>query len=143
MLSHVWLFVTWWTAAHQASLSITNSQSLLKPISIESVMPSSHLVLYRPLLLLNLSQHHGLFQWVGSHNRWPKYWNFNKNTFQWTFRVDFLQDWLVLSPCCWRDSQEFSPTLQLESINPSVLSLLYGPTLTSIHEYRKNHDVSK
>ena len=51
LLSHVQLFVTSWTAAHQASLSITNSQSLLKLISIELVIPSNHLILYRPLLL--------------------------------------------------------------------------------------------
>ena len=51
-LSHVWLFATSWTAAHQASLSITNSQSLLKFMSIESVMPSNHLILCHPLLLL-------------------------------------------------------------------------------------------
>ena len=51
-LSHVWLFATPWITAHQASLSITNSQSLLKPTSIESVMPSNHLILCRPLLLL-------------------------------------------------------------------------------------------
>ena len=60
----VQLFATPWTAAHQASLSITNSQSLLKLTSMESVMPSSHLLLCHPLLLLpsNLSQHQGLFQ---------------------------------------------------------------------------------
>ena len=52
LLSHVWLFVTPWTAAHQASLSFTNSQSLLKLMSIESVMPSNHLILCCPLLLL-------------------------------------------------------------------------------------------
>ena len=64
LLSHVQLFVTPWTAAHQASLSITNSHSLLKLMSIGSVMPSNHLILCHPLLLLplNLSQHQGLFQ---------------------------------------------------------------------------------
>ena len=50
-LSHIWLFATPWTAAHQASLTITNSQSLLKLMSIESVMPSNHLILCHPLLL--------------------------------------------------------------------------------------------
>ena len=66
-LSHVWLFVTPWTAARQASLSITNFQSLLKLISIESVMPSSHLILCHPPSppAFNLSQHQGLFQWGG------------------------------------------------------------------------------
>ena len=67
-LSRVWLFMTPRTTAHQASLSITNSRSLLKFISIELVMPSNHLVLCCPLLppAFNLSQHQGLFQWVSS-----------------------------------------------------------------------------
>ena len=65
-LSRVWLFATPWIAARQVSPSITNSRSLLKPMSIESVMPSNHLILCRPLLLrpFNLSQHQGLFQRV-------------------------------------------------------------------------------
>ena len=77
-LSHVPLFVTPWTAAHQASLSITYLQNLFKLMSIELVMPSSHLILCRPLLLLPL-----IFPsiWVFSNEsalriRWPKYWNF-------------------------------------------------------------------
>ena len=65
-LSHVWLFATPWIAAHQASLSITNSRGLPKLMS-ESVMPSSHLILCHPLLLPpNPSQHQSLFQWVNS-----------------------------------------------------------------------------
>ena len=59
--------------------------------------------------------------------------------FQWIFRVDFLQDWLIWSPYCPRDSQESSPTPQFKSINSLALSLLYGPTLTSVHDYLKNH----
>ena len=62
--NRVRLFVTPWTAGHQASRSFTISRSLLKLMSVESVMPSNHLILCRPLLLL-LSQHQGLFQWVG------------------------------------------------------------------------------
>ena len=54
-------------------------------------------------------------------------------------QLDFLEDWLVWSPCCPWDSQESSPTPQFKSINSSVLSLLYGPPLTSIHDYWKNH----
>ena len=66
-LSRVWFFATPWTAARQASLSITNSRSLLKLMSIESVMPSNHLILCCPILLcLNLPQHQGLFKWVSS-----------------------------------------------------------------------------
>ena len=79
-LSRVWLFVTPWTTAHQASLSITNSGSLLKRMAIESMMPSNHLILCLPLLLLpsNLSQHQGLYKWVLC-IKWPKYWSFSFN----------------------------------------------------------------
>ena len=78
-LSHVWLFVTPWTAAHQASLSITNSQSLLKLMSIESVMPSNHLIFYHPLL-----PPPSVFPSIRVFSnksvpriRWPKYWSFS------------------------------------------------------------------
>ena len=78
-LSHIRLFVTPWTAAHQASLSIANSRCLLKLMSIESVMPSNHLILCRPLLLLS-----SIFPSIRVfsnesvlHNRWPKYWSFS------------------------------------------------------------------
>ena len=78
-LGPIWLFVTPWTAARQASLSITNSQSLLKLMSIESVMPSNHLILCRPLLLLP-----SIFpstRVLSSESvlciRWPKYWSFS------------------------------------------------------------------
>ena len=60
-------------------------------------------------------------------------------SFQWIFRVDFLEGWLIGSPCSPRDSQESFPAPQFESIKSSVLSLLYGPTLTSVHDYWKNH----
>ena len=99
----------------------------------------------------NLSQHQGLFQWIGcSHQvvnvlefqlqrqsfQWIK--KERKEISQWICRVDFLWDWLVWSPCSPRDSQESSPP-QSKSINSSALSFLYGPTLTSIHDYWKNH----
>ena len=73
--------------------------------------------------------------------RRPKYWSFSFNiqSFQWIFRVDFLEDWLVWSPPCPSDSQESSPVPQFENINSSVLKLLFGPTLTFIHDYWKNH----
>ena len=78
-LSHVWLFATPWIAARQASLSITNSQSLLKLTSIESVMPSSHLILCRPLLLLPpIPPSIRVFSNESNlHMRWPKYWSFS------------------------------------------------------------------
>ena len=60
-------------------------------------------------------------------------------SFQWIFGVDILYDWLILYPCSLRDSQEFSPVPQFESIISSMLSLLKGPTLTSVHDYWKNH----
>ena len=75
----VWLFATPWTIARQASLSITNSQSLLKLMSIESVMPSNHLILCHPLLLLpfNLSQHRVFSNESALPIRWPKYSSFS------------------------------------------------------------------
>ena len=76
-LSHVQLFATPWTAPHQASLSITNSQSLLKLMSIESVMSSIHLILYRPLLLLSIFPSIRVFSNESALCiRWPKYWRF-------------------------------------------------------------------
>ena len=93
-LSHIQLFAIPWTAAHQASLSITNSQSLLKLTSIELVMPSNHLILCHPLLppAFNLSQHQGLFKWVSSSHQVAKVLEFqlHHQSFQWTFRTDFL-----------------------------------------------------
>ena len=93
-LSHVWLFTTPRTVARQASLSITNSRSLLKLMSIKSMMPSNHFILCHPLPLLpsNLSQHQGLFQWVIHQIRWPKYWSFS-------FSISpsiSIQDWFSL-----------------------------------------------
>ena len=79
LVSYVWLFATPWTAARQASLSITNSQSRPKPMSIESVMPSNHLIFCRPLLLLP-----SIFPSIRVFSnesalciRWPKYWSFS------------------------------------------------------------------
>ena len=80
-LSHVWLFVTLWTAACQASLSITNSHSLPKLMSIESVMPSYYLILCQPLLLLtSIFPNIRVFPNESAlHIRWPKYWSFSFN----------------------------------------------------------------
>ena len=78
-LSHVWLFATPWIAARHASLSITNSQSLIKFMPIESVMPSSHLILCRPLLhLSSILPSIRVFSNASTlHMRWPKYWSFS------------------------------------------------------------------
>ena len=92
LLSRVRLFVTLWTAPCQVSLSITNSQSLLKLMSIKSVMPSSHLILCcPPPPTPNPSQHQGLFQWVNSSHEVAKVLGFQlqHQSFQWTFRVGF------------------------------------------------------
>ena len=142
LLTCVWLFVIPWTAARQPSLSFTNSQSMLKLLSIKLVMPSNHLILSCPLLLLpsiipsiRVFSNESVLRF-----RWPKYWSFsfsispsNEYSGLISFRIGRFD---LLSP---RDSQESSPTLQLKSINSLVLSFLYGPTLTSIHDYWKNH----
>ena len=129
-LSRVWLFATPWTAARQASLFITNSRSLPKPMSIELVMPSSHLILVPFSSCLQSFPGSGSFQmselfaWGGqsigvsaSASVLPM------NTQDWS-----PLDGLVGSPCSPRDSQESSPTPQFKSINSSVLSFLYSPT---------------
>ena len=155
-------------------------------------MPSNHLILCHPLLLLpSVFPSIRVFSNESAlHMRWPKYWSFSFKTspskehpglisfrmdwldlfavqrtlkslpqhhsskasillcsaffivqlsFQWIFRVDFLHDWLVWSPCSPGDSQESFPAPQFKSINSLALRLLYGPTLTSIHDHWKNH----
>ena len=100
-LSRVWLFATPWTAACQASLSITNSRSLLKLMSIESVMPSSYLVLCRPLLLLPpISPSTRVFYKSTFHMRWPKYWSFSFSinpSNEHPELISFRMDWLDLA----------------------------------------------
>ena len=101
LLSHVWLFGTLGTSAHQGSLSITNSRSPPKPMSIESVIPSNHLILCHPFLFLP-----SIFPsiWVFSkesalHIRWPKYWSFSFNispTNEHPGLISFRMDWLDL-----------------------------------------------
>ena len=140
-LSRVRLFATPWTTAHQASLSITNSWSSPKPMS---VMPSRHLILCHPLLLLpSMFPSIRVFSSESAlHIRWPKYWFQLQHQFlQWIFRTNLFWDGLVGSPCSPRDSQESSPTPQFKSINSSALSFLYIPTLTSMHDYWKNHSL--
>ena len=98
-LSLVQLFSTPWTAAHQASLSITNSQSLFKLTSIELVMPSNHLILCRPPPAFNLSQHQGLFQWVSSSHQMAKVLEFSFSispSNEYSGVISFRIDWLNL-----------------------------------------------
>ena len=143
-LSRVQLFATPWTAASQASLSITNYQSLFKLMSIELVMPSNHLILCRPFLLLP-----SIFPSITVFSnesvlriRWPKYWSFtfsiSPSNEYWGL-ISFRMDWLDLLVV--QGTFKSSPTPQFKSINVSVLSFLYSPTLTSIHDYWKNHSL--
>ena len=99
-LSHVWLFVTPWTAACQASLSITISRSPPKPMSIESVMPTNHLILRRPLLLPSIFPSIRVFSDESALCiMWPKYWSFSFNispSSEHPGLVSFRMDWLDL-----------------------------------------------
>ena len=132
------------TAAHQASVPITNPQSLLKPMSIESVMPSNHLILCRPLLLLpsifpsiRVFSNESVLQF-----RWPKYWSFsfsNSPSNEYSGLISFRIDWLDLLTV--EGTLESCPTPQVKSINSLALSFLSSPTLTSIHDYWKNHSL--
>ena len=91
----------------------------------------------------NASQHQSLFQWVNCSHEVAKVLEFQlrHHSFQRNPRADLLQNGLAGSPCHPRDSQESSPTPQFKSINSSALSLLHSPTLTSIHDHRKNHSL--
>ena len=143
-LSCVRLFETPWIAARQASLSIINSRSSPKLMCIESVMPSSHLILCHPLLLLPpIPPSIRVFSNESTSHEVAKVLEFQlwHQSFQWTPRTDFLQDGLVGSLCSPRDSQESSPTPHFKSINSSMLSFLHSPTLTSIHDQWKNHSL--
>ena len=101
LLSHVQLFVTpWWTAAHQGSLSFTISQSLLKLMSIESVIPSNHLILCQPLLLPSVFPSIRVFSDESTlHIRWPKYWSFSFSispSNEYSGLISFRIDWFDL-----------------------------------------------
>ena len=108
---------------------------------IGNAIQPSHPLLSPSPPAFNLSQHQGLFQWVSSSHQVAKVLEFQLQyqSFQWTPTTDLLQNGLVGSPCSLRDSQESSPTPQFKSINSSVLSFLYSPTLTSTHDHWKNH----
>ena len=125
------LTVTPWTAARQASLFFTISQSLLKLMSIESMMPSNHLILCLPLLSCPQS-----FPALGSLCiRWSKYWSFSVSpSNEYSGLISFRTDWFVLL-AVQGTLQESSLAPQFESINFSVLSLHYDTTLTSPHDY--------
>ena len=123
-------------------MSSTISQSLLRLMTIELVIPSSHLIFYLPLLLLPsiFPSIRVFFSESALCIRWPKYWSFCFSispSNEYSGLISFQIDWLDLI-CSPRDSQESSPA-QFEIIISLMLNLLYGPTLTSVHGYWKNH----
>ena len=129
-LSRVRLFATPWIAACQASVSITNSRSSLRLTSIESVMPSSHLILCCLLLLPSILPSIRVFSSESTlRMKWPKYWSFSFSIIpsKEIPGLIFRMDWLDLFA---RDSQESSPTPQFKSINSLALSLLHSPVIT-------------
>ena len=128
--SCVQLFVTPWTAVHQASLSINNSWSLLKLMSIKSVMPSNHLILCRPLLIQP-----SIFPSIRVFSsesvlriRWPKYWSFS---------FSIRTGWISLQ------SKGLSRVFSNTTVHKHQFfsTQLNSPTLTSIHDYWKNHSL--
>ena len=135
-ISHVHLFVTPWTAECQASLSFIISRSLLRLMSIESVMPSNHLIVCHSLLLPSVFPSIRVFSSESAlHNRWPEYWSFSFSispSSEYSALISFRIDWFDL--CSPMNSQKSSPMPQFESINCLVLSLLYGLTLTSVRD---------
>ena len=144
-LSRVRLFATPWITARHASLSITNSQSSLRLTSIESVMPSSHLILCCPLLLL-LPSPPSIRVFSNESTlcmRWLKYWSFSFSIIpskEIPGLISFRMNWLDLLAV----QGTLKSLLQyhsFKSINSSVLSLLHSPILTSIHDHRKNHSL--
>ena len=163
--SVVQLFVTPWIAACQAYLSITNSQSLVKLMSIVSVMPSSHLILCHPLLLLlSIFPSIRVFSSESALRiRWPKYWSFSFNI---SPSSEHCTSWypnslkVLASSVLPMDNQDGSPlgwtvwlclqsmglsrvfsNTTVQKINSSALSFLYSPTLTFIHGHWKNHSL--
>ena len=113
-------------------------------MSTELVIPSSHLIPCRPLLLL-LPIPPSIRVFSKSQHEVAKVLEFQlqHQSFPWTPRTDLLQDGLVGSPCSPRDSQESSPTSQFKSMNSSALSFLHSPTLTSIHDHWENHSLDQ
>ena len=138
------VFATSWITACQVSLSITNSRSSLNshpssqrchPAISSSTIPFSSCPQALPA-----SESFPMSQFFHQVAKVLEF-QLQHQSFQWTTRTDLLLDGLVGSPCSPRDSQESSPTPQFKSINPSVLSFPYSPTLTSIHDHWKNHSL--
>ena len=138
-LSRVWLFATPWIAARQASLSTTNSRSLLKLMSIESVIPSSHLILCRPLLLLPpIPPSITVFSNESTlHMKWPKYWSFSFSIIpskEIPGLISFRMDWL--------DLLSVQGTLKsLLQHHTSKASILRRSAFFQSNSHRKNHSL--
>ena len=142
LLIHVRFFATPWTAALQASLSITNSWSLLRLMSIMSMMPSNHLILYRPLLPPSVFPSIRVFSNESVLCvRWPKYWSFSFSispSIEHSGLIFFRMNWLDLLAV----QGTLKRLLQHHSSKASIpqhSAFLKSPTLTSIHDYWKNH----
>ena len=144
-LSRVQIFANPQTAARQASLSITKCQSLPKPMSIESVMPSDHLILCRHLLLLPsifpsirfFSNESVLRIW------WPKYWSFSFNispSNEYSGWISFMIDWFDLLTV--QGTLKSLLQHQRSKASSLVFSFLYGSAHKSIHDYWKNHSLN-
>ena len=141
LLSRVRLFTTPWTAARQASLSITNSRNSVKLTSIELVMPSNHLILCLPLLpppsifpSIRVFSNDSML-----HITWPNCWSVSFNispSSEYSGLISFRMDWLDLLAV---QGTLKSLLQKFESINSLALSFLYSLALTSIHDYWKNH----
>ena len=133
-LSHVQLFETAWTAAHQAFLSFTISRSLLKLMSIESVKPSNHLFLYSPLLLLpSIFSRIRVFSSESAvHIRWPKYWSFSFSTSP-SRLISFRTDWFDLLAV----QRTLKSLLQHHSLRHQffIICLLYSSAITTLHDH--------
>ena len=139
LVSHLYPAVCGLMDSHHASLSFTISWSFLKVMSIKLVVPSNHLILCHLLLLLP-----SIFPSIRVFSnqsalciRWPMCGSFSSSTSpsnEYSGLISFRMDWLDLLTV-----QESSPTPQFKNINSFVLNFLYGPTLTSIHDYWKNH----
>ena len=134
--------MTPWTAARQTFLSITNSWSLLKLMSIESVMPSNHFIFCRPLLLPSIFSSIRVFSNVSVvHFMWPKYWSFSFSispSNEYSGLISLRMDWLDLLAV----QETFKSLLQHHSLKISILwcsTFFCSPNLTSIHDYWKNH----
>ena len=141
LLSHVWLFVTPWTAARQVVLYHLPefAKTHVHWVS-DDIQPSA---LFYPLILLpSVFPSIKVFSKESALRiRWPKYWSFSFSispSNEYSGLISFRFDWL--DPFSWRDSQESSPAPQFKSISSLVLNLLYGPTLTPAHDYWKNHN---